>query len=46
MGLIFSNVPPIKGTLENYTLQEYFLEKLKLSDTVHIASGYASKNLS
>lgn len=43
MGIIFSDVPPLRINNEEKTIREYFEEKAKLSDCIVIASGYASK---
>ena len=43
MGIVFSNVPPLRIKNGEYTISEYIEHNLCASDSVVIASGYASK---
>ncbi len=43
MGIIFSNVPPLRIKSGEHTISDYIEDKVGISDNVVIASGYASK---
>lgn len=43
MSLLYSNVPPLRLGRDEKTLPEYIEEKIKDSDSLYIAVGYASK---
>lgn len=43
MGILYSNVPPLRLNNEQQTLSDYFIETAKKSDEIIIAVGYASK---
>lgn len=43
MGILYSNVPPLRLSNDQQTLSDYFIETAKDSDKIVIATGYASK---
>ena len=43
MGIIYSNVPPLKIGNDQYNISDYLHEKIKDADELIIATGYASK---
>lgn len=43
MGIIFSNVPPLRINGGEYNITDYINEKAEIVDSITIASGYVSK---